>query len=104
MYVSLMPAATVQSELPLLDLGNESRVIDDGKFLENGYRMLSETENPSFLPISNDSMRIFVGDLIKKSGMIYYYNVFLDYTSGNPLLWCFKGILPFGVCSIPDRS
>ena len=97
MYVCLMPAATVQSELPFLDLGNESRVIDDGKFFENGYRMLSETENPSFLPISNDSMRIFVGDLFKKSGMIYYYNVFfrlniresfIMVSQRNPSFWC----------------
>ena len=70
MYVSLMPAATVQTELPFLNLNelpflnfsDETRVSGDGKLFENDYRMLSETENPSFLPFSNDSTRIFVGD------------------------------------------
>ena len=65
MYVSLMPAATVQTELPFFDLGNETRVNGGGKFFENGVRELSKTEKPNFLPFSNDLFRISVGDLFK---------------------------------------
>ena len=57
----------MQTELPFLQLGNETRVNGDGKFFKNGYRMLSETENPSFLPFSfgNDKKLIIdVGDII----------------------------------------
>ena len=58
-----MPAATVQTELPFLDLGDETRVNGDGKFFGNGVRELSETEHPSFLPFNFKKMRIKVGDI-----------------------------------------
>ena len=54
-----MPVATVQTELPFLDLGDETRVNGDGKFFDTSFR---------WLKINNDSMEISllsVGDLFK---------------------------------------
>ena len=70
-----IPAAKVQTELPFLDLGDETRVPGDGKFFGvlDGSTMLNETDQPSFLPfpIGNDTnMRIFVSTHLIKSEII----------------------------------
>ena len=54
-----MPAAAVQTELPFLDLGNETRVNGDGS-------ILSETEQPRFSKYN--WLNIYVGDLFKNMG------------------------------------
>ena len=68
--VSLMPAATVQTKLPFLDLGDETRVNGDGKFFENGS---IELETPSFLPFRSDWMQIIVGDLFKNLALLHVF-------------------------------
>ena len=60
----MIPVAKVQTELPFLDLGDETRVPGDGKFFDNDGRIL--TEQTSFLPspFSNvNQIRISVGDM-----------------------------------------
>ena len=64
-----MLTATV-TELPFLDLGDETRVPGDGKFfgVDDGAIMLSDTELPSYLPFpfnNNNDMKIYV--------RLYYY-------------------------------
>ena len=88
--VCLMPAATVRTELPFLDLGDDTRVSGNGKFFGNGS---IELETPSFLPFRRDW--IIVGDLFENLGwMIYYYTCVLDFKSGDHIISCpcFTGI------------